>query len=99
LDLLFLIFDFSMIRLENTSIIFQGRPLFSGINWQITERSRVGLVGVNGSGKSTILKILAGYQEAESGRVVQAKNFTVGYLPQELQASSNSVVFEEELSG
>jgi ATP-binding cassette subfamily F protein 3 len=99
LDLLFLIFDFSMIRLENTSIIFQGRPLFSGINWQITERSRVGLVGVNGSGKSTILKILAGYQEAESGRVVQAKNFTVGYLPQELQASSNRVVFEEALSG
>jgi ATP-binding cassette subfamily F protein 3 len=88
-----------MIRLENASIIFQGRPLFSGINWQITERSRVGLVGVNGSGKSTILKILAGYQEVESGRVVQAKNFTVGYLPQELQASSNRVVFEEALSG
>jgi ATP-binding cassette, subfamily F, member 3 len=88
-----------MIRLENTSIIFQGRPLFSGINWQITERSRVGLVGVNGSGKSTILKILAGIQEVESGRVVQAKNFTVGYLPQELQASSNRLVFEEALSG
>jgi len=88
-----------MIRLENTSIIFQGRPLFSGINWQITERSRVGLVGVNGSGKSTILKILAGYQEVESGRVVQAKNFTIGYLPQELQGSSNRVVFEEALSG
>lgn len=88
-----------MIRLENTSIIFQGRPLFSGINWQITERSRVGLVGVNGSGKSTILKILAGYQEVESGRVVQAKNFTIGYLPQELQGSSDRVVFEEALSG
>lgn len=88
-----------MIRLENTSIIFQGRPLFSGINWQITERSRVGLVGVNGSGKSTILKILAGYQEVESGRVVQAKNFTIGYLPQELQGSSERVVFEEALSG
>ena len=88
-----------MIRLENTSIIFQGRPLFSGINWQITERSRVGLVGVNGSGKSTILKILAGIQEVETGRVVQAKNFTTGYLPQELQGSSNRLVFEEALSG
>ncbi|MCI0446794.1 ABC-F family ATP-binding cassette domain-containing protein [bacterium] len=88
-----------MIRLEDTSIIFQGRPLFSGINWQITERSRVGLVGVNGSGKSTILKILAGMQEVESGRVVQAKNFTIGYLPQELQGSSDRHVFEEALSG
>jgi ATP-binding cassette, subfamily F, member 3 len=88
-----------MIRLEDTSIIFQGRPLFSGINWQITERSRVGLVGVNGSGKSTILKILAGMQEVESGRVVQAKNFTIGYLPQELQGSSDRLVFEEALSG
>lgn len=88
-----------MIRLEDTSIIFQGRPLFSGINWQITERSRVGLVGVNGSGKSTILKILSGMQEIETGRVVQAKNFTIGYLPQELQGSSDRLVFEEALSG
>ncbi len=88
-----------MIRLENVSIVFQGKPLFSGVNWQITERSRVGLVGVNGSGKSTILKILTGLQEIESGRVVRARNFTTGYLPQELQGSSDRPVFEEALSG
>jgi ATP-binding cassette subfamily F protein 3 len=88
-----------MIRLENISVAFQGKPLFSGVNWQITERSRVGLVGVNGSGKSTILKILSGLQEIESGRVVRAKNFTTGYLPQELQGSSDRPVFEEALSG
>ena len=88
-----------MIRLENISVVFQGKPLFSGVNWQITERSKVGLVGVNGSGKSTILKILTGLQEIESGRVVRAKNFTTGYLPQELQGSSDRPVFEEALSG
>jgi ATP-binding cassette subfamily F protein 3 len=88
-----------MIRLENVSVVFQGRPLFEGANWQITERSRVGLVGLNGSGKSTILKVIAGVQEVESGRVVRAKNFSIGYLPQELHGSSDKPVFDEALSG
>lgn len=88
-----------MIRLENASVVFAGRPLFSDATWQITERSRVGLVGLNGSGKSTILKVIAGQQETESGRVVRAKNFTIGYLPQELHGSSDKPVFEEALSG
>lgn len=90
---------FFMIRLEDVSIVFQGRPLFEDVNWQVTERARVGLIGVNGSGKSTILKILADRQEVESGRIIRAKNFTVGYLPQELQSQSDKKVFDEALSG
>ncbi len=85
--------------MENVSIVFQGRPLFEDVDWQITERARVGLIGVNGSGKSTLLKILANCQEVESGSVVRAKNFTVGYLPQELQSQSEKKVFEEALTG
>jgi len=88
-----------MIRLEDVSIVFGGRPLFSGVSWQITESARVGLIGVNGSGKSTLLRILADQQEVDTGRVVVAKNFTVGYLPQELHAASENLVFEEALSG
>lgn len=88
-----------MIRLEDISIVFQGRALFSGVNWQVTETARVGLVGVNGSGKSTLLKVLSGMLDVESGRVFRAKNFTTGYLPQELHGSSEREVFEEALSG
>lgn len=88
-----------MIRLEDVSIVFQGRALFSDVSWQVTENSRVGLVGVNGSGKSTLLKVLSGMQDVEAGRVFRAKNFTTGYLPQELHGSSERLVFDEALSG
>src|SRR2546422_8331858 len=88
-----------MIRVENGSVVFSGRPLFSDLDWQITEESRVGLVGVNGSGKSTLLKVLDGLQELETGNVVRARSFTVGYLPQELEGTSARTVFEEALSG
>lgn len=88
-----------MIRLENVSVIFQGRSLFSNVNWQITEGHRIGLVGVNGSGKSTLLKLITGVQEADEGRVIRSKNFTVGYLPQELTTISDRTVFDEALEG
>jgi ATP-binding cassette, subfamily F, member 3 len=88
-----------MIRLENAAVIFQGRSLFSYINWQITEDKRIGLVGVNGSGKSTLLKLITGLQEPDEGRVIRSKNFTVGYLPQELTSTSQHTVFEEALAG
>src|SRR5829696_6247045 len=88
-----------MIRLEDVSVVFSGRTLFAGVSWQVTERSRVGLVGVNGSGKSTLLKILSGEVDVESGRVFRARNFSVGYLPQEMHGSSGRLVFDEALSG
>src|SRR5262249_26506987 len=72
---------------------------FAGVKWQITEGARFGLVGVNGSGKSTLLKLIAAMMEPESGRVYRAKNFTVGFLPQELYGSSERLVFDEALSG
>lgn len=88
-----------MIRLEGVSVGFGERSLFSGVDWQINEDSRVGLIGVNGSGKSTLLKTIAGKQEVDSGRIVCAKHFTVGYLPQELHTVYHKTVFEEALSG
>jgi ATP-binding cassette subfamily F protein 3 len=88
-----------MIRLENVSIVFQGRALFSDVSWQLTEGHRIGLVGVNGSGKSTLLKLITGLQEQDSGRIIRSKNFTVGYLPQELTTFSEQSVFDEALSG
>jgi ATP-binding cassette, subfamily F, member 3 len=88
-----------MIRLENVSVVFQGRSLFANVNWQITEGHRIGLVGVNGSGKSTLLKLITGIQEADEGRIIRSKNFTIGYLPQELTSVSERTVFDEALEG
>ena len=88
-----------MIRLDNVSVVFQGRALLSNVSWQITEGKRIGLIGVNGSGKSTLLRLITGQQEPESGRVLRAKNFTAGYLPQELTTVSDRTVFDEALSG
>ena len=88
-----------MIRLENVAVTFQGRSLFSNVNWQITEGHRIGLVGVNGSGKSTLLKLITGVVEPDEGRIIRSKNFTVGYLPQELTVASENTVFDEALAG
>ncbi|HET6267010.1 MAG TPA: ATP-binding cassette domain-containing protein [Acidobacteriota bacterium] len=88
-----------MIRLDDVSVVFGDRDLFSGVSWQVQEDARIALIGVNGSGKSTLLRILSGEQEPDSGKVERAKNFSVGYLPQELHAVSHKVVFEEALSG
>jgi len=88
-----------MIDLIDVSIQFTGVPLFSSTNIKINKGDRIALVGANGTGKSTILKMLAGLEETSSGRILMQKNISVGYLPQEyLNISSNSVFDEVKLS-
>lgn len=88
-----------MIDLIDVSIQFTGVPLFSSTNIKINKGDRIALVGANGTGKSTILKMLAGLEETSSGRIIMQKNISVGYLPQEyLNISPNSVFDEVKLS-
>ncbi len=72
-----------MISLNNVSIQFGGRSLFSGVSLVLGPRDRIGLVGSNGTGKSTLLKIIAGLQQSDTGDVEKARYVTVGYLPQD----------------
>lgn len=72
-----------MISLNNISIQFGGRTLFSGVSLVIGPRGRIGLVGPNGAGKSTLLKIIAGLQQSDTGHVEKARYVTAGYLPQD----------------
>jgi len=74
-----------MLRLENISKSHGEKLLFSDINTIIRENDRIGLLGVNGTGKSTLLKIIAGKEVADSGELIHAKDFTLAYLPQEEQ--------------
>ncbi|WP_321473198.1 ribosomal protection-like ABC-F family protein [uncultured Paludibaculum sp.] len=87
-----------MISLVNASKRFGPKLLFDGVNWLITPQDRVGLVGANGTGKSTVMKILAGLETIDTGDVTTQKGITAGYLPQDGLSLSGRTVFEECLS-
>src|SRR4051794_5904164 len=69
--------------------------LFEGLDWLVTPRERVGLVGANGTGKSTLLKVLAGLESLDYGTRVVAKGMSAGYLPQDGLSLSGRTVFAE----
>ncbi len=72
--------------------------LFEDANWLITPDERTGLVGGNGTGKSTLLKVLAGIESLDYGTLTRVKGMTLGYLPQDGLALRGKTVFEECLS-
>lgn len=84
-----------MVTIGNLSIYFGSRTLFSNIGFFIGPRDRIGLVGKNGAGKSTMLKTLAGLQKPNEGSVAYARGTTVGYLPQEMNHNENASIYEE----
>jgi ATP-binding cassette, subfamily F, member 3 len=87
-----------MLQITSAGRRFGPRTLFEGANWLITPGERTALVGANGTGKSTILKTLAGLESLDYGTLERARNATIGYLPQDGLALSGRSVFEECLS-
>jgi len=77
---------------------YGARVLFDGLDWLVTPADRIGIVGGNGTGKSTLLKILHGTEQLDVGAIERQKNIEIGYLPQEGLAFSGGTVFEECLS-
>ena len=84
-----------MISIDNLSVEFSATPLFTDVNFVINPKDRIALVGKNGAGKSTMLKIIAGIQEPTHGTVARQKNVTIGYLPQVMVLSDDRTVMEE----
>lgn len=84
-----------MISVNNLTIEFGARPLFTDVSFVINPKDRVALVGKNGAGKSTLLKILAGEQQPTAGIVALQKGSTLGYLPQVMVLSDEHTVLEE----
>jgi ATP-binding cassette, subfamily F, member 3 len=72
-----------MIDLSNISLQFSGKYLFQSVNFKINSGDKISLVGANGSGKTSLLKIIAGELQPESGKVLKQKGINIGYLPQE----------------
>lgn len=81
----------SILSAENITKSYGEKVLFDHISFTIAEKQRIGLIGVNGTGKSTLLKIIAGIETAEEGKVIHANNFHIEYLPQ-------YPIFDEELT-
>ena len=84
-----------MVSVEGLTVEFGGTTLFSDISFQINEKDRIALMGKNGAGKSTMLKILAGVRQPTRGKVTTPKDCVVAYLPQHLMTEDGRTVFEE----
>ena len=84
-----------MISIEGLKVEFGVTPLFEDVSFVINKKDRIALVGKNGAGKSTMLKILAGEQRPTEGTVAVQRNITVGYLPQVMVLSDTRTVMEE----
>lgn len=84
-----------MISVQNLSVEFSAKSLFDNINYVINKRDRIALVGKNGAGKSTMLKIIAGLQSPTSGQVAVPTDTTIGYLPQQMKLTDTATVIEE----
>jgi len=87
-----------MLSLQNAGKRFGPRVLFLEANWLIRAREKTALVGANGTGKSTLMKVLAGLEQLDYGQVQQTRGMSIGYLPQEGLRLTGRTVFEECLS-
>ena len=84
-----------MISVEHLSVEFSAKPLFQDVSFVINDRDRIALVGKNGAGKSTMLKILCGQQQPTGGTVAIPNDTTIGYLPQVMKLADDTTVAEE----
>ena len=84
-----------MISINNLSVEFSAKSLFDNINYVINKKDKIALVGKNGAGKSTMLKIIAGLQQPTSGNVAVPRDITIGYLPQQMTLNDTMTVIEE----
>ena len=84
-----------MISIDNLTVSYGGWTLFDGISFLVNPKERIGLVGKNGAGKTTILKLIAGLQQPTSGAVTKTADCTIGYLPQQMQVADTTTLLAE----
>src|SRR5438094_6618671 len=87
-----------MIQLSSAGKRYGHKLLFEGVDWLITPKDRIGMVGANGTGKSTLLKVLGGLETLDYGSISIAKGISAGYLPQDGLTLSGRTVFAECMS-
>ncbi|MDY6843819.1 MAG: ATP-binding cassette domain-containing protein [Thermodesulfobacteriota bacterium] len=83
-----------MIRIENLTKSFGSQCLFEGVNFKINSRERVGLVGRNGHGKTTLFRLIIGEERPDGGSIVIPRNYRIGYVRQHLEFSEDTILKE-----
>lgn len=83
-----------MLKVENLSVSFGKQEVFSDINFILNDKEKLGLIGRNGCGKTTLLKILMGELKQDTGTIITSKNYSIGYLKQHLQFTQDNIVDE-----
>jgi ATP-binding cassette subfamily F protein 3 len=87
-----------MISINSLTVAYGGFTLLNDINFHISESDKIGLVGKNGAGKSTILKLICGYQNPTSGKVAVPSGVKIGYLPQIMEHHKGRTVIDEAMT-
>lgn len=88
----------NIVNVENITKSYTGRKLFSKASFYVQEYEKIGIIGINGTGKSTLLKIIAGLEEADEGTVTKANNIVIGYLPQNPDYDPDKTVMDQVMS-
>ena len=84
-----------MVSVNNMSVFLGGKDLFDQVSFMVDKKDRIGLVGKNGAGKSTMLKAIMGLLPPSGGNVSKQKNVTIGYLPQEMKHNNGARIIDE----
>lgn len=89
----------NILTVDNVTKSYGERRLFSGASFYLQEGEKAGIIGINGTGKSTLLKMIAGLEEPDEGRIITANHCIVRFLPQNPQFSQEETVLEAVLKG
>ena len=89
----------NLITIENISKSYNEKQLFKNINFGISEGDKIGLIGINGTGKTTLLKLIAGLEESDEGKIVKGASVRIEYLPQDISFDPNATVVEQVFKG
>ncbi len=88
-----------LLNIENISKAYTDRKLLDDISFGIHQGDKIGLIGVNGTGKTTLLKLLAGVEEPDLGRIIRSNNISIEFLPQDINFDSDAKVIEQVFKG
>ncbi len=88
----------NLLAVENITKVYTERKLFDGASFYLQDGEKVGIIGINGTGKSTLLKIIAGLEEPDDGQVIRANHVVIRYLPQMPEFDPDATVLESVLS-
>ncbi|MFX3625306.1 MAG: ABC-F family ATP-binding cassette domain-containing protein [Ectobacillus sp.] len=88
-----------MLQIENLAKSYGEKPLFTDLTFSIIEGQRIGVIGVNGTGKSTLLKIIAGIEQADAGTINHTRGYTISYLAQQPEFDESLTVLEQVFYG